>query len=73
MFSFNNPLGACKACDGYGDLIGIDQQLVIPNTSLSVFEGAVAPWKGERLQRFKNKFIDAAYQFDFPVHKPYFE
>jgi len=73
MFSFNNPLGACKACDGYGDLIGIDEQLVIPNTSLSVFEGAVAPWKGERLQRFKNKFIDAAYQFDFPVHKPYFE
>ena len=73
MFSFNNPLGACKACDGYGDLIGIDEQLVIPNTSLSVFEGAVAPWKGERLQRLKNDFIDAAYQHDFPVHKPYFE
>ena len=73
MFSFNNPLGACKACDGYGDLIGIDEQLVIPNTSLSVFEGAVAPWKGERLQRLKNEFVDAAYQYDFPVHKPYFE
>ena len=73
MFSFNNPLGACAACDGYGDLIGIDEQLVIPNTSLSVFEGAVAPWKGERLQRLKNDFIDAAYQHDFPVHKPYFE
>ena len=73
MFSFNNPLGACKACDGYGDLIGIDEQLVIPNTSLSVFEGAVAPWKGERLQRLKNEFVDAAYQHDFPVHKPYFE
>ena len=73
MFSFNNPLGACKTCDGYGDLIGIDEQLVIPNTSLSVFEGAVAPWKGERLQRLKNDFIDAAYQYEFPVHKPYFE
>ena len=73
MFSFNNPLGACTACDGYGDLIGIDEQLVIPNTSLSVFEGAVAPWKGERLQRLKNDFIDAAYQYEFPVHKPYFE
>ena len=73
MFSFNNPLGACMACDGYGDLIGIDEQLVIPNTSLSVFEGAVAPWKGERLQRLKNEFVDAAYQHDFPVHKPYFE
>ncbi len=73
MFSFNNPLGACTACDGYGDLIGIDEQLVIPNTSLSVFEGAVTPWKGERLQRLKNDFIDAAYQYEFPVHKPYFE
>jgi excinuclease ABC subunit A len=73
MFSFNNPLGACTTCDGYGDLIGIDEQLVIPNTSLSVFEGAVAPWKGERLQRLKNDFIDAAYQYEFPVHKPYFE
>ncbi len=73
MFSFNNPLGACKACDGYGDLIGIDEQLVIPNTSLSVFEDAVAPWKGERLQHLKNEFVDAAYQHDFPVHKPYFE
>lgn len=73
MFSFNNPLGACPDCEGYGDLIGIDEQLVIPNTSLSVFEGAVAPWKGERLQRYKNSFIESAYAFNFPVHKPYFE
>lgn len=73
MFSFNNPLGACPDCEGYGDLIGIDEQLVIPNTNLSVFGGAVAPWKGERLQRYKNTFIDNAYLFDFPVHKPYFE
>lgn len=73
MFSFNNPLGACPDCEGYGDLIGIDEQLVIPNTSLSVFGGAVAPWKGERLQRYKNNFIEKAYAFDFPVHKPYYE
>lgn len=73
MFSFNNPLGACPDCEGYGDLIGIDEQLVIPNTSLSVFEGAVAPWKGERLQRYKNSFIESAYAFNFPVHKPYYE
>lgn len=73
MFSFNNPLGACPACEGYGDLIGIDEQLVIPNTNLSVYDGAVAPWKGERLQRYKNDFINAAYEYDFPIHKPYFE
>jgi excinuclease ABC subunit A len=73
MFSFNNPLGACPNCEGYGDLIGIDEQLVIPNTNLSVFGGAVAPWKGERLKRYKNAFIDKAYLVDFPVHKPYFE
>jgi excinuclease ABC subunit A len=73
MFSFNNPLGACPNCEGYGDLIGINEQLVVPNTSLSVFGGAVAPWKGERLQRYKNDFVDSAYLFDFPVHKPYFE
>ena len=73
MFSFNNPLGACPDCEGYGDLIGIDEQLVIPNTNLSVFGGAVAPWNGERLQRYKNTFVQNAYLFDFPVHKPYFE
>ena len=73
MFSFNNPLGACPNCEGYGDLIGIDEQLVIPNTNLSVFGGAVAPWKGESLKRYKNAFIDKAYLVDFPVHKPYFE
>lgn len=73
LFSFNNPLGACPDCEGYGDLIGIDEQLVIPNTNLSVFGGAVAPWKGARMQRYKNNFIDKAYLVDFPVHKPYFE
>ncbi len=65
LFSFNNPLGACPKCEGYGDLIGIDEQLVIPNTNLSLYEGAVAPWKGERMQRYKNNFIDKAYQVDF--------
>jgi len=73
LFSFNNPLGACPKCEGYGDLIGIDQELVIPNTSLSVFEGAVAPWRSERASRYKKKLIENAYHFDFPIHKPYFE
>jgi len=73
MFSFNNPLGACPTCEGYGDLIGTDEQLVIPNTNLSVYGGAVAPWKGERLQRYKIDFIEKAYAYDFPIHKPYFE
>lgn len=73
LFSFNNPLGACPKCEGYGDLIGIDEELVIPNTSLSVFEGAVAPWRSERASRYKKKLIENAYHFDFPIHKPYFE
>jgi excinuclease ABC subunit A len=73
LFSFNNPLGACPSCEGYGDLIGIDHDLVIPNTGLSVFEDAVAPWRSASASRYKNKLIDTAYQFDFPIHKPYFE
>ena len=73
LFSFNNPLGACPSCEGYGDLIGIDHDLVIPNTGLSIFEDAVAPWRSASASRYKNKLIDTAYQFDFPIHKPYFE
>ena len=73
LFSFNNPLGACPKCEGYGDLIGIDQDLVVPNTSLSVFEGAVAPWRTERGKRYWKKCIENAYHTDFPIHKPYFE
>ena len=71
LFSFNNPMGACEKCDGYGDIIGIDEALVIPNTDLSIFEGAVAPWKGEKLIKHKNNFIEKSHLFDFPIHRPY--
>lgn len=70
LFTFNNPFGACKTCEGYGSVIGIDPDLVIPDRSLSVFEGAVAPWKGESMQAYKEEFIYAASAFDFPIHRP---
>jgi excinuclease ABC subunit A len=70
LFSFNNPFGACPVCEGFSQVLGIDADLVIPNKSLSVYEGAVAPWKGEKLGLWKEDFIKAAKKFDFPVHKP---
>lgn len=70
FFSFNNPIGACKTCEGFGSVIGIDPDLVIPNRLLSVFEDAVAPWKGEKMSEWKEKLVMAAYKFDFPIHKP---
>jgi excinuclease ABC subunit A len=73
LFSFNNPFGACETCNGYGNVIGIDEDLVIPNTSLSIFESAIAPWKGESMSWYKQQLIMNAYKFDFPIHKPYFE
>ncbi len=73
LFSFNNPYGACPNCEGYGDVIGIDEDLVIPNTALSVYEGAVFPWKGESMSWYKDQLVNSAYKFDFPIHKPYFE
>ena len=73
LFSFNNPLGACPDCEGYGDLIGIDHDLVIPNTGLSIFEDAVAPWRSSSASRYKKKLIDTASLFEFPIHKPYFQ
>ena len=73
LFSFNNPLGACPDCEGYGDLIGIDHDLVIPNTGLSIFEDAVAPWRSSSASRFKKKLVENASLFDFPIHKPYFQ
>ena len=73
LFSFNNPFGACPVCEGYGDIIGIDLELVIPNTGLSVFEEAIAPWKGATMKKFYDELINNAYRFDFPIHKPYFE
>jgi len=70
LFSFNNPFGACPVCEGFSQVLGIDADLVIPNKSLSIYEGAVAPWKGEKLGLWKERFIKAAKNFDFPVHKP---
>jgi excinuclease ABC subunit A len=73
LFSFNNPFGACKACEGFGTVIGIDENLVIPDKSLSVFEGCVAPWKGERMSEWKDRFVKKAMKFDFPVHRAYYD
>ncbi len=73
MFSFNNPIGACKACEGYGKVIGIDEDLIIPNKSLSVYQDAVVCWKGEKMSEWKDELIYSAEKFNFPIHKPYYE
>ena len=73
LFSFNNPYGACPVCEGYGNIIGIDVELVVPNTSLSIFENAIFPWRGESMSWFRDELVKNAYKFDFPIHKPYFE
>lgn len=70
LFSFNNPYGACPVCEGFSLVLGLDEDLIIPDKRLSVYEGAVAPWKGEKLGQWKDSFIRAAKKFDFPVHKP---
>ena len=70
LFSFNNPYGACPVCEGFSQVLGIDPDLVIPNKQLSLFEGAVAPWKGEKMGLWKEAFIRAAKNFNFPIHKP---
>jgi excinuclease ABC subunit A len=70
FFTFNNPYGACTTCEGFGSIIGIDENLVIPNKSLSVYEGAVAPWKGEKLGQYLEHFIFDAKTVNFPIHRP---
>ncbi len=70
LFSFNNPFGACPTCEGFSQVLGIDSDLVIPNKQLSVYETAVAPWKGEKLGWWREQFIKGAKHFNFPVHKP---
>jgi excinuclease ABC subunit A len=70
LFSFNNPFGACPTCEGFSQVLGIDADLVIPNKQLSVYEGAVAPWKGEKLGWWREQFVKGAKYFDFPIHKP---
>ena len=73
LFSFNNPYGACPKCEGYGDVIGIDPDLVVPNTALSIYENAVFPWRGESMGWYRDQLVNSAYKFEFPIHKPWFE
>jgi excinuclease ABC subunit A len=73
MFSFNNPVGACPTCEGYGKVIGIDEDLVIPNKSLSIYQDAIACWKGEKMSEWKKELIYSAEKFNFPIHKPFYE
>ncbi len=73
LFSFNNPLGACPVCEGYGKIIGIDENLVIPNHNLSVFEDAIVCWKGDTMKKWKERLIASADSFGFPIHKPYYK
>ena len=70
FFTFNNPFGACKTCEGYGKVLGIDENLVFPNKSLSIYEDAIAPWKGEVMGEYLQALIYNAKKFDFPIHRP---
>ena len=73
FFSFNNPFGACRKCQGFGDIIGIDRELVVPDTSRSIFDDAIAPWRGTGMRKFYKQLIENAYKFNFPIHKPYYQ
>jgi excinuclease ABC subunit A len=73
LFSFNNPYGACPTCEGYGSTIGIDKDLVIPNTGLSIYEDCIFPFKSDSFRHYKDTLVEVAYQFDIPIHKPWFE
>jgi len=71
FFSFNNPFGACRNCEGFGRVLGIDADLVIADKSLSIFDGAIVPWRSEKMKRWWRQLIESASQFDFPIHRPY--
>lgn len=73
FFSFNNPVGACKKCEGFGSVIGIDEDLVVPNKNISVFEDAIVCWKGEKMSEWKKILVNNAHKFDFPIHRPYYD
>ncbi len=73
FFSFNNPFGACQTCEGFGKILGIDEDLVIPDKSLSLYEGAVAPWRTETMSEWQKPWLQAAIRYDFPIHRPYNE
>ncbi len=72
LFSFNNPYGACKRCEGFGSIIGIDEDLVVPNKELSIFEEAIACWRGEKMSEWKDQLVMNAYKFNFPIHQPFY-
>ena len=73
LFDFNNPLGACQTCGGYGNVIGIDPDLVVPDKTKTIYEGAIACWRGEKMSQWNDALIYAAEKFDFPIHTPYYE
>jgi excinuclease ABC subunit A len=73
LFSFNNPYGACPSCEGYGAIIGIDEELVVPNTALSIYENAIYPWRGESMGWYRDQLVNNSHKFDFPIHKPYYQ
>ncbi len=73
LFSFNNPFGACKTCEGFGSVIGIDEDLVIPDKSLSVYDGAIVAWRGEKMKEWNEALIKVANKFNFPIHRPFYE
>ena len=73
LFSFNNPYGACPVCEGYGNIIGVDEELVIPNTALSIYENAIYAWRGDSMGWYRDELVNNAYKFDFPIHKPYYQ
>ncbi len=73
FFSFNNPYGACKTCEGFGSVVGIDEDLVIPDKSKSIFDDAIVPWKGEKMSEWKTHFFKTSNKVKFPIHKPYYE
>ena len=73
MFNFNNPIGACPQCEGFGRVLGIDEDLVVPNKNLSIYDDAVVCWKGEKMSEWKNEFIQSTVSRDFPIHRPYYQ
>ncbi len=73
LFSFNNPLGACPECEGYGKVTGIDEELVVPDKTKTIYENAIACWRGETMSKWRNLLVDNAYKFDFPIHTPYYD
>ena len=73
LFSFNNPYGACRTCEGFGKVLGIDEDLVVPDKSLSVYEGAIAPWRSHSMKNWLDPLLRNGIEFDFPIHRAYYD